>query len=492
MQKVKYKTHSVKYNFIMNFILTASQFIFPLITFPYVSRVLGAAGNGKIAFAASVANYFIMIASLGIPTYGIRACAQVRNDKQKLSKTAKEIFLINMFVTLIVMFTYTVLLVFLPNFKLYRELLIINGINVMLNMFGINWLFQALEQYDYITIRSIIFKIISIVLMFLLVHNADDYLKYSAITVFAAVGSYALNFYRAKKIIDFKINCKLEFKIHLKPIFTLFAQSLAVSIYTNLDVVMLGVLKGDLDVGYYNAAIKIKAILLSLVTSLGNVLLPRMSYYVKENMINQFNVMATKALNFTLLLSIPLSTYFCIYGKEVILFIAGNDYLPAVLAMQFITFAVIPNGLTGVLGIQILTSQGKEKFVLISVIVGAIIDFILNLVLIPIFGASGAAFATMIAEFMVLFVQIIYTRRMLYSIRKSIRVKYYVLLTLVSSIVLIAIGSILDVGSVFLTLVMSCIIYFGLYFIELCIIKEELIYKVLIQLKNKMFIRKGI
>lgn len=165
------KLHSVKYNFLMNFLLSASQFVFPLITFPYVSRVLLAEGSGKITFASSVANYFLMVASLGIPTYGIRACAQVRDDRRKLSRTAHELLLINSITTLLVAITYVICVLAIPRFKEDEVLFLINGVNIVLNMVGMNWLFQALEQYDYITIRSLIFKIISVVMMVILVHQ---------------------------------------------------------------------------------------------------------------------------------------------------------------------------------------------------------------------------------------------------------------------------------------------------------------------------------
>ena len=183
----------------MNFILTATQFIFPLITFPYVSRILQAAGNGRVTFAASAANYFMMVASLGIPTYGIRACARVRDDKDKLTKTVQELFIINAVVTALVTIAYIVSICAIPRFLEDKTLFYINGINIVLNMFGMNWVYQALEQYDYITFRSIAFKLISIVLMFLLVHQQSDYVVYGAITVFAAVGSYVLNFIRIRK-----------------------------------------------------------------------------------------------------------------------------------------------------------------------------------------------------------------------------------------------------------------------------------------------------
>lgn len=467
------KIHSVKYNFIMNFILTSSQFIFPLITFPYVSRVLLAAGNGKISFAASVANYFMMVASLGVPTYGVRACAQVRDDKKKLSKTVQEIFTINFIMTVLVSITYFICIFTVPKFQAEQGLFLINGLSIVLNLFGMNWVYQALEQYDYITFRSLFFKIVSIVLMFLLVHEQGDYIKYGAITVLAGVGSNILNFIRLHRFIEFRWEENYNLKRHLKPILILFAQSLAVSIYTNLDTVMLGFLKTDQDVGYYNAAVKIKSILLSLVTSLGNVLLPRMSYYAKQNLKKEFSETMLKALNFTVLLSVPLVIYFGIFSKEAIAFLAGDGYIGAVMAMQIITVAVIPNGLTGVLGVQVLTALEKEKYVLYSVIVGAAVDFILNLSFIPQYGAAGAALATMIAEFMVLLVQIYYTKGLLRQLKQGFRMHWYVILTTFSAILACWV-KFTNFHSLFIKLVLSSITFFGVYIVGLFIIKEDI------------------
>ena len=478
------KIHSVKYNFLMNFILTATQFIFPLITFPYVSRVLQASGNGKIAFAASVANYFMMVASLGIPTYGVRACARVRDDKEKLTKTVQELFIINFIVTVFVMLTYIVSVLVIQRFAAEKLLFAINGINIALNMFGMNWVYQALEQYDYITIRSVAFKIISVGLMFLLVHQQKDYVVYAAISVFAAVGSYVLNFIRLRTIIEFKTYRNYNLRQHLKPIFTLFAQSVAVSIYTNLDTVMLGFIKTDVDVGYYTAAVKIKGLLLSLVTSLGNVLLPRMSYLVKNRMMTEFKNYMVKALSFELLMSLPLSLYFVLYSKESIIFFAGSGYEGAIVAMQIITVAVIPNGLTGVLGVQVLTSLENERYVLHSVIVGAVSDFLLNLIFIPKYGAAGAALATTIAEFLVLFVQMYYTRGLLKEVNKDIRAINYLFICLISGLGAYPV-KLLGVN-VFFKLIISVTVFFGIYGAALLITKEPIVVDAVIGLKEKI------
>lgn len=466
------KQHSVAYNFLMNFILSASQFIFPLITFPYISRVLLAEGSGKITFASSVANYFLMVASLGIPTYGIRACAQVRDDKRQLSKTVHELLFINLTTTVLVTVTYAICVLSIPRFRTDETLFLINGINIVLNMFGMNWLFQAMEQYDYITARSLIFKIVSVLLMILLVHQKSDYIIYGAITVFAAVGSNVLNFVRSRQYIEYRWLGNYHIGRHIKPILILFAQSLAVSIYTNLDTVMLGFMKTDVDVGYYNAAVKIKGILLSLVSSLGGVLLPRMSYYAKENLKTKFMETMSMALNFTMLISLPLAVYFSMFSAECIQFLAGDGYFGAIAAMRIITIAVVPIGLTGILGVQVLTAIEKEKYVLYSVIVGAVLDFALNILLIPQFGAMGAALATTIAEFAVLAVQLLYTRNLMCQIRSQLKWKSYIILSAIAAI-FGCLTQMFQIKSTFLELVVSAFTFFCIYGVGLLVAKDS-------------------
>lgn len=483
----KNQIHSVKYNFIMNFILTASQFVFPLITFPYISRVLQASGNGKISFVTSVSSYFVMFASLGIPTYGVRACAQIRDDRSKLSKTVQEIFAINFVMTIFVLIVYFLCIWFVPRFQYDKTLFLLYSISILLSMFGMNWLFQALEQYDYITARSIIFKIVSILLMFLLVHHQDDYIIYAAISVLASVGSNILNFFRVRKYIDFRWIGHYEIKKHIKPILVLFAQSLAVSIYTNLDTVMLGFMKTDVDVGYYNAAVKVKGILVSLVTCLGNVLLPRMSYYAKQKLYDEFKGTMVKALNFTVMMSVPLVTFFVLHAKETINLLAGEGYSGSILAMQIITIAVIPIGITGVLGIQVLTAIEKEKYVLYSVISGAIVDFLLNVFLIPKYAAAGAALSTTIAEFVVLGVQLIVTKTLLDEVKNNFRLIWYVLLSAISATFCIILKILSkNVNSFFAYLVVSAGIFFIIYGVGLILIREEIIINLLNMFRNRL------
>ena len=469
------KIHSVKYNFIMNFLLTATNLIFPLITFPYVTRVLQASGTGAVSFVTSVTNYFSLVACLGIPTYGVRACAKVRDNKAELTKVTHEIFIINTVMTLFTLATFVACIYLVPQFREEKTLFYINSVNLVLNLFGMQWLYQALEQYDYITIRSIAAKVISVVLMFVLVHETSDYVIYGAIGVFAAAGSNVLNFFRARRYISFHPQGGYQLRRHLKPIMTLFAQTMVASIYTNLDTVMLGFMKDNAEVGLYTTAVKVKTILLSLVSSLGSVLLPRMSHIVKQGDREQFNNLTKKALDVTLLMAVPLSIYFCMYARDSVLLLAGEGFLGAVLAMQIITIALIPNGLTGVLGIQVLTSLEKEKYVLYSVTVGAVSDLVLNLVLIPAYGAAGAALATMIAEFLVLFVQLYYTRKIVGSMLRHLRAPIYALATAIGAVLSWLVMGAVGEMSPFVSLCISATIFFGAYGVVLLICKEPLL-----------------
>lgn len=482
------KIKSIKFNFIMNFILTASNFIFPLITFPYVSRVLLASGNGKIAFVSSVANYFGMVASLGVPTYGIRVCAQVRDDKEKLSKTTQELIFIHAIMTFIVLVFFFISVMTIGKFYQEKELMFINGISLLLNVLGVNWLYSALEQYQYITVRSILFKIISVILMFALVHQKSDYIIYGAVTVFAAAGSNVFNFIHLHKHVKLKKHKNYNLKQHIKPIVVFFAQSVAITVYTNLDNVMLGFLKNDTQVGLYTAAMKIKTILVSLVTSLGTVLMPRLSYYINQKKHDEFMRLIKNSVTIVLILSLSLSSFFIIMAKPSILFLSGEGYLDAVLAMQIIIPSIIFIGLSNITGLQILTPLGKENIVLLSVIVGAIVDLVLNYIFIPFMGSAGASIGTLVAEIAVLIVQLYYIKTMKIKIFDKKNTIKLLLALFLSFFVLIIFIKSTNLTNLKQLLLGGCI-FFGLEIIVLVLEKESFLCNQLRIIKSKLMHR---
>jgi len=260
--------------------------IFPLITFPYTSRILGPEGIGKISFATSFVSYFILLAAIGIPLYGIREIARIRDDKKKLSELTQELFVMHIITSIIISIIFIVVIFINGKLSDEKELFFIVSFSIMLTTFGMEWLYQGLEQYSYITIRSIIFSSISTISVFIFIHKKDDYLIYAAIGVFAALGSSILNFYNARKILFKKRDIPWNFKRHIKPLTMVYLLNFIISIYVQLDTVMLGFMSTAKNVGYYASGLKINKMLTVLVTSIGSVLLPRLSYYVSNDMKN--------------------------------------------------------------------------------------------------------------------------------------------------------------------------------------------------------------
>ncbi|MBR5595931.1 MAG: flippase [Lachnospiraceae bacterium] len=482
MKNIK-KQKSLKMNAIMNSILTMSSFIFPVITFPYASRVLTPIGIGKVSFAISFISYFSMIAQLGIPTYGIRVCAQNRDNREELTQVVYELLFINMVTNVISYIGLFFAIYTIPRLQNDKLLYIIVACTIFLSSIGVEWLYKALEQYTYITVRSIIFKIVSLIALFLLVHTQNDYIIYGVITIFASSASNILNFLNIRKFIDLRKVANYNIKRHLKPVFVFFAMACATTIYTNLDTVMLGFMKTDADVGYYNAAVKIKNILVSIVTSLGAVLLPRTSYYVEHGKYGEFRKISSKTLQFVCFLAVPTMVYFGLFSKEGILLISGQSYQQAVLPMQILMPTVLFIGITNILGIQILVPLKKEKAVLLSEIVGAIVDVTLNLIFIPCYGVAGAAIGTLTAEFSVLIVQYTIVQRTIDNFSFCKGMSKYLFITIVSSGICFFI-KLLEL-SVLLSLLASASIFGTCYCLGLLLCKDEIINEILVFLKIK-------
>ena len=476
--------HSLKLNFVMNAILTMSSFIFPLISYPYVSRILLPEGTGKVSFATSLIAYFIMFAQLGIPTYGVRACSRVRDDRQALTRTAQELLIINLIMTAL---SYTALflaLLFVPRLRAERTLYLLVSLSMIFNTIGMEWLYKALEQYTYITVRSIVFKIVALIAMFVLIHSREDYVIYGGITILASSASGICNFVHARRFISLRPVGGYRFQPHLKAVAVFFAMACASTVYTNLDTVMLGFMTSDETVGYYNAAVRIKSILVSIVTSLGAALLPRASYYVERGEMDRFRQITRKALNFVFLAAVPMMIYFMVFARQGIFLLSGENYAGAVRPMQWIMPTLLFIGLSNVLGIQILVPLNREKVVLWSIIAGAAVDVVLNVALIPQYGASGAAAATSVAELVVLAVQFFVLGKE--ATGAFAAVSFGKLLPALAVGIAAASWVLLMQWGSFVTLLLSGILFFGSYLAMLLALKEEMVKQLLMQvLKRK-------
>lgn len=466
---------SLKINFIMNTILTCSAYIFPLITFPYISRVLGVDGNGKINFANSIVNYFVMFASLGIPIYGIRACANVRNNKKELSKTVHELLILNIimcFITYIVLFNCVFLI---DKMYQYKNLIFIFSSTLILNCIGVEWLYKALEEYSYITIRSIIFKVIAIILMFLFVRSKNNYVTYAIIMVIGSSASFIFNIVKLPQYIYIKRYKSYNLLKHLKPIFMFFLLSVSWTIYTNLDVIMLGFMKGNIEVGYYSAAIKIKSILVSTVSALGTVLLPRLTVYINDKNEKNFYKLLKKNCNFILITSFSIIGFLVINAYEIIILLSGSEYIPAIPIMQVVVFSILFIGLSTMTGTNILVPIGKESITVLATVGGIVVNIILNYILIPKFGAIGAAFSTVIGEVTILLIECFYLRNKLSLLFDKIEIIKILIATIITSTITLFVKGYFVNLNILIILFISTAIYWMTYIIILFIFKEQFI-----------------
>lgn len=400
---------SIKSNFIYNLLNTVTSLLFPLVTFPYASRIIMADGIGQVQFYTSIINYVVLLTGLGIPLYGIREIARVRDNVAELSRTTAEIITLNLLLNLLGYAAIAVMCLTVDEIQTNVPLFLLLSASVVLTTIGCPWFFSGIEDFKYITIRGIIVKTACAAMLFLFVHDKDDLMLYGAYTVVGSIGNNVLNFIRLRKYIrldSFRF-CEINIWRHIRPAFAIFIFNLITSIYVNLDTVMVGFLKDNESVGYYTAATKLSHILLTVVTSLGAVMLPRLSNLVKRGEMDDFYRLAAKAYHFILMLSFPLCAGLIVLAPSLIRLVSGDGFVPAIPTLQIISPIIIAIAISNLIGLQVLYPLGKINIVTISTCIGAAMNFTLNLLLIPRFAQNGAAIATVCAEISVTLTQFI-------------------------------------------------------------------------------------
>ena len=449
MEKVK----SLKLNAFLNILKTATKLIFPLITFPYVSRILLPTGTGAVNFANSIVSYFGIIAGLGISTYGLRGVARTRADKTFLSQFVKEVLAINLISTVISYLLFFLSILISSKLQEYKQLLCICSSNILLTTLGIEWLYMGLEEYAYITVRSIIFQIISFILIFTLVKKQSDYVIYSAISIFSSAGSNICNLIHAQKYVSFFQKTHLKLKQHLLPIFILFASSVAISVFTILDTSMLGFFSTNEEVGFYSAASKITRMVRDIFPAVTTVLFARISFYISKNDNKSVIEIVSKTVNFLLCLSFPIATGLFILMQPVVLLLCGETFLPAIKVCRGLVPLIILSACSGFLGGQIIIAKGKDRTYLFVVSSAAIIDVILNILLIPHYAAFGAAVATLITEFIIFITYLILTRQILKEVRILKNLLQYAAASFIMGIIVYLLSIVLKCSTIYLLLI---------------------------------------
>lgn len=407
-----YKAPSLRVNIIANLISQVSGILVPLITFPYVSRVLKPEGLGRVNFAEAVASYFVMVAALGIPVYGVRESAKLRDDKAALSTLAAELFMLNTIMTAGALAAFGVFLVFSRKANADPVLFGVCAIPILVTPLGFNWLFGGLEEYIYITLRGLVIRILVVAAVFLFIRTQEDYRVYALLASLNTAGVGLVNIAFVRKHISVRRvdRKKLDMWRHLKPVLLVFSLGSIVSIYTSVNKVMLGYLANDSEVGLYAAADRVIKAVVLLVTSTGLVLLPRTSYYIEREKMSEYRQLATTIIRFILFVSFPATAGLIAVAGPLMLLLLGPAFERTIPLVHIMGLDVLLIALSHFLGYQVLYSQGKEKSLLYSVVLGAVANVLLNGLLIPRWHATGAAVSTLAAESCVIGMRVILSR----------------------------------------------------------------------------------
>lgn len=473
MQTRETLQRSVSANLLMNFLLKLSGTLFAAISYPYAFRALGGEGIGKVAFTASIASFFVMLASMGIPTYGIRECARVRDNRDLLRRTVSELLRLQLLTTLLSELFLFAAVGAVPRLRGEWRLFLIQSGMLLFHGLDTEWLFSALERYDFLAIRSVGTRLLSLLLIIGFVHTPEDYFLYAVFTVVPTVLGNAWNIWAANRYLDgMGGGNRSAISRHLRTSLVFFAQAAAITVYTNLDAVLLGFFHTDEVVGMYDAAVKMKLVLAFFVTSLGTVLFPRFSYYAAEGREQDLERGARLSADFVLVTALPLSVFFIILAPECLSILYGTVESETLNSLRLLLPTLVLIGCSNLTGIQLLTPLGREKAVMWSVIAGAAVDFAADLLLVPKWGGPGAALGTLLAEITVLAVQIHAMRSVTvkpFDGTEAVRVAAVslaagVLFPLIRGLVAVPL---LRVG-------MGTVLYFGAVYVVLLLLREPL------------------
>lgn len=475
---------SVKVNYILNLINTGTQMLFPLITFPYVCRVIEADGIGQINFFQSIISYISLFTCLGIPMYAIREIARDRSDVVQMNRTAMEILLLHSMLTLVGYAIVAILCLTVPQIQVNIPLFLILSLTIFFTAIGCEWFYQGIEDFKYITIRGLIIKTVSVVLLFIFVKSKTDLLYYGCYTVFGVLGGNIFNFFRLRKYIHREniIFSELHIKRHIKPVLKVFSFSVVTSIYLQLNTVLLGFLKNALAVGYFAAATKVMQMLLTMSACLGSVMMPRASHLIAENKEDEFNRLIQKSYDFTLAIALPMTIGLIFCAPSLITALCGVKFEHSILPSQIIAPIILMVAISNVFGIQVLFPKGKINIVTLCCGIGAVADLILNLCLIPFFSYIGTSIAYLGAE-------VATTVSMYFIGRKYIPIIYFKKshLTYALGCVVMAFAicglSLLQLPTFTILFLQGCCGVLA-YFIILCICKDEMLVQILSKIKR--------
>lgn len=391
---------SIKKNFFYSSILTSANYIFPFLTYPYVSRVLGVTNIGICNFIDSIINYFILFSMMGIGVIGVREIARCK-DVQERSKVFSGLLALNTISTTIILVILIVAIYAVPKLCEYKELMYIGALKLVCNYLLVEWLYKGLEDFKFITIRTIIIKVAYVISVFIFIRNADDYPVYYLLLTLMVVVNAMVNILYARKFVTFTLK-GLTIRPFIKSFLILGGYMLLTSMYTSFNVTYLGFVSGETEVGYYTTATKLYSILLALYTAFTSVLMPRMSALVTNGEWEKFRVLLKKSIHILLALSMPLIIFAVIMSPQIIELISGDGYEGAIIPMRITMPLMLVIGFEQILIIQTLMPLKEDKIILRNSILGALIGISMNVLLVKELQSIGSACVWVISELTIL------------------------------------------------------------------------------------------
>ena len=488
---MEYKADSIFKNQFFNFTMQILNIIFPLISIPYTTRLLGPDLLGEVNFANSIVTYFMMLAGAGIPVYATREIARYRDNSNSLRKKFKEIILLQVSFTLISLIAYFMLILTVPSLNKHIYIYLFLGIQILANAFDYIWFIKGIEKYKYAAMATFVSKFVNVVLIFTILKQREDYVLYAFIIGITALINVLINTIIALKLLnDFEVTEEIkiersQLKIHIYAILVFFLSDVAVKVYTAMDQTMLGILDSKDSVGYYSMSIRLVKVILGFVTSIAVVMIPRISNSIKNNRLNEVKRYIGMSTNLVYLISIPAIFGILAIGEEVIVIYLGPEFLESIAIFKFVSLNLIIIGLSNVFGMQVMIPYGKEKRFTLILSSAAIFNFLANLILIPKLSYHGATYATVGAELLVTVWMYFEIRKIVGDIPEVFKPWKMIIPSLVFYI-LIKFGVKVFITSDILTILVSIPLAGVIYGIGLILLKENLTMQVINKFKSKL------
>ena len=403
-------------NVIYKFSLNILKILIPVVTFPYIYRVFNPETIGRIEFAQSISNYFMIFAGFGVYNYGLREISRLRNNEDERNKIFSQLLIISVLSTVLT-FIFYVLYIFLEfksNF-IIRNMLLINGINILSQIIYTEWINEAFENYKFISLKTIIIRILNLICIFIFIKEKNDYYKYLLFLNFFIFCNNFISFIYIKKYIKFKLQ-KINLKKYLLPLGVVFLVSNISMLYSELDRILLGFYSKNIqEVAFYGIAQRVMSLLIVTVMSVVSVTMPRLSFYLGENRRLEYENMLNEIISFMYFILFPISIGLIILSKEIVIFFGGEQYLPAQMVLIISGIRIIFVTISSLLSNNVIFLKRKEKIMLCILIIGGGFNFFIKLLLIKInfFNSVNAAFTTMLVEIFLIILEYFYIKKFL-------------------------------------------------------------------------------